>query len=128
MTVAQGGTLDLYLMNSILIHVPEKDNDGYSATFEETERLDKEMVERWLGEADSVIIFVCASSTILSISPSEEHIPRLLCSRLSARSPLLKVTSGYHPILATRPLVYSMRRSTYSLKKSIPTRQASTAS
>ena len=128
MTVAQGGTLELYLMNSILIHVLEKDNDGYSATFEEIERLDKEMVERWLGEADSVIIFVCASSTILSISPSEEHIPRLLCSRLSALSLLSKATSGYHPIRATRPFVYSKRRSTYSLKKSTPTTQASRAS
>ena len=128
MTVARGGTLALFLMNSILIHVPEKSDDGSSATFEETERLDKEMIERWLGEADSVIIFVCASFTTLSTSPSKEHIPRLLCSRLSAQSLLLKATSGYHPIRATRPLVYSMRRSTYSLKKSIPTRQASTAS
>ena len=115
------------MMNSILIRVPENDNDGSSATFEETERLDKEMVERWLGEADSVIIFVCASSTILSISP-EEYIPRLLCSRLSAQSPLLKAISGYHSNRTTMQSVYLTRRSTYSLKKSIPTRQASRAS
>ena len=119
---AIGGMLALHLMNHILIRVPEENNDGATATFGETERLDKEMIERWLGEADSTIIFVCARSTILGISPSKEHIPRLLCSRLSAQSPLLKATSGYHPIRVTRPLVYSMRRSTYSLKKSSPSR------
>ena len=67
MTVSLGGMLALYLINRILIRVPEKNNDGASAMFEETERLDKEMVERWLGEADSIIIFVCADSTILCI-------------------------------------------------------------
>jgi hypothetical protein len=125
MTVAQGGMWIFYLMNRILIHVPEKDNHG---SFEETERLDKEMVERWLGEADSVIIFVSAGSTILGTFPSKEHVLRLLCSRLSAQSPSLKATSGYHLTRATRPSIYSMRRSTYSLKKSTLTRQASRVS
>ena len=65
------GMLALYLMNRILIRVSEKNNDDASAKFKETERLDKEMIERWLGEADSTIIFVCARSTILSVSPSK---------------------------------------------------------
>jgi hypothetical protein len=82
MTVTKGGMLTLYLTNRILIHVPEKGGYGSSDTFEETERLDKEMVERWLGEADSIIIFVCTGSTFLCISPSKKHVPRLLCSQL----------------------------------------------
>ena len=65
------GMLALYLMNRILIRVSEKNNDDASAKFKETERLDIEMIERWLGEADSTIIFVCARSTILSVSPSK---------------------------------------------------------
>jgi hypothetical protein len=102
------GMLTFYLLNRILIYVPEKDNDA----FKETERLDKEMIERWLGEADSVIIFVSAGSTILCILPYEEHAPRLRCSRLSAQSPLLKATSGYLPITAIRQSIYSMQPST----------------
>jgi hypothetical protein len=74
MSVAQDGMLTLYLINRILIYVPEKNGYGSSDTFEEDQRLDKEMVERWLAEADSVIIFVCAGSTILTICPSKEHV------------------------------------------------------
>ena len=51
------GQLTPYLMSLILIRVPE---------YEETERQDKEMVERWKGEADSILVFVCAGSTIIS--------------------------------------------------------------
>ena len=55
-----------------LIHVPEKNNEVASTILKEkklkeTKELDKEMIERWLGEADSIIIFVCAGSTILCI-------------------------------------------------------------
>ena len=92
--ISQWGMLALYLMNHILIRVSEKNKDDPSAKFKETQELDKNMVDIWLAEADSVVVFVCARSTILSISPSKEHIPRLLCSRLSSQSPLLKATSG----------------------------------
>lgn len=67
MAVSLAGMLTLYLMDRTLIQVPEKNNDGASAMFKEKEELDKEMIERWLGEADSIIIFVCAGSTILCI-------------------------------------------------------------
>ena len=57
----QQGLLTPYLMSLrlILVRVPE---------FEETERQDKEMVERWKDEADSILLFVCAGSTIICIT------------------------------------------------------------
>ena len=66
--VSPCGMLTLYLMNRSLIHVPEKNNDDASVMSKETEELDKQMIKRWLGEADSIIIFVCAGSTILCIT------------------------------------------------------------
>ena len=65
--------LALYLMNHILIRVSEKNKDDPSAKFKETQELDKNMVDIWLAEADSVVVFVCARSTILSISQGEDH-------------------------------------------------------
>ena len=52
----QDGLLTLYLMNLLLIRVPD---------YMETEKQDKEMVERWKNEADSILVFVCAGSTII---------------------------------------------------------------
>ena len=57
MSKKQEGLLTPYLMILILIRVPE---------YKEIERQDKEMVERWKGEADSILVFVCADSTITS--------------------------------------------------------------
>ena len=54
----QEGLLTLYLMNLILIRIPD---------FTKIERQDKEMVERWKDEADSILLFVCAGSTIICI-------------------------------------------------------------
>jgi hypothetical protein len=73
----QGGLLTLYLMNHILIHVLLGEICcGSSSETTETERLDKEMVERWKSEADTVLVFVGASSTILGAFPSKEHVPK----------------------------------------------------
>jgi hypothetical protein len=58
----QNGLLTLYLMSLILIRVPD---------FMETERQDKEMVERWKNEADSLLVFVCAGFTIICSFPSK---------------------------------------------------------
>ena len=59
-TEAHSGLLTLYLMNRTLIHVPGVTNARSPAGLTEIERLDKEMVERWKGEADTVLVFVCA--------------------------------------------------------------------
>jgi hypothetical protein len=72
----EDGRLTLYLMIHILIHVPGEICSGSSSELTETERLDKEMVERWKGEADSILVFVRASSTILRIYPSKERVPK----------------------------------------------------
>jgi hypothetical protein len=58
----QDGPLTSYLMNLILIRVPD---------YMETVKQDREMVERWKDEADSILIFVCAGSTIVCIFPSK---------------------------------------------------------
>jgi hypothetical protein len=58
----QDGLLTSYLMNLILIRVPD---------YTETEKQDQEMVERWKDEADSILTFVCAGSTIICIFPSK---------------------------------------------------------
>ncbi len=73
-TEAQGGLLTFCLMNRILIRVPGEIDGGssgrlWSIYLTETEKQDKEMVERWKGEADSALIFVCAGPTILCIFP-----------------------------------------------------------
>ncbi len=63
-------------MNRVLIRVPGETYGGSQASgrpwsiyLTETEKQDKEMVERWKGEADSTLIFVCAGPTILCIFP-----------------------------------------------------------
>ena len=59
---SQHGLLTFYNMNLILIRIPD-----FST---EIERQSKE-IERWKDEADSVLVFVCASSTIICIFPSK---------------------------------------------------------
>lgn len=76
-TEAEGGQLSLCPINHILTRIPEKnhgDSESGGSTdelwkkyLEEIEKQDGEMIERWKGEADSTIIFVCISPTILSI-------------------------------------------------------------
>ena len=56
------GLVTFYLMNLILIRIPD-----ISA---EVERQSKQ-IERWKDEADSVLTFVCAGSTIICIFPSK---------------------------------------------------------
>jgi hypothetical protein len=75
-------------MNGILIHVPEKNGYGSSDTFEETERLDEEIVERWLDEADSVIIFCVNKNVTLSSLVNCISIQRL-CYLGQARAPAI---------------------------------------
>ena len=65
----QCGLLTHYLIILILTHVPGEICGGSSSELTETERLDKEMVERWKSEADSVLVFVCAGFTILGVYP-----------------------------------------------------------
>ena len=73
-TEVHGGLLTLCLMIHILIRVPGEIGGGssgrlWSMYLTETQNQDKEMVERWKGEADSALIFVCASPTILCVFP-----------------------------------------------------------
>src|SRR6266702_775544 len=104
-TEAQGGLLTFCPMDRVLIPVPGETYGGssgrpWSIYLTETEKQDKEMVERWKGEADSALIFVCAGPTILYVFPFSSKCSRLVCSRLSSQSPSLKATSGYlliHP-------------------------------
>lgn len=68
-TEVQGGLLTLHLMNHIFIRVPGEIHGGssgkpWSMYHTETKKLDKEMVERWKGEAESALIFVRASPAI----------------------------------------------------------------
>jgi hypothetical protein len=100
-------------MDRVLIHIPAEIHGGRGSPNDLTdiEEQDKAMVEKWKDEVDTVLVFVCAGSTILGIFPSKEYVPRLVSSRLSAWSHLLKRTSGYLPIQATRPSIYSMRLS-----------------
>ena len=56
------GQLTFYLMNIILIRIPD-----ISA---EVERQSNQ-IDRWKDEADSVLTFVCAGSTIICIFPSK---------------------------------------------------------
>ena len=67
------GLLTLYLINPILIRVPGGTYFDSSDELAEVDRQDKDMVERWKSEADSVLVFVCAGSTILCIFHSKEH-------------------------------------------------------
>ena len=55
-TETQNGLLAFYLMNIILICMPD--------ISPEIERQSKQ-IERWKDEADSVLTFVCAGSTII---------------------------------------------------------------
>ena len=72
---AEGGQLSLCLINHILTRVPGENHEEsrgstdelWKKYLEEIEKQDDEMVERWKGEADSTIIFVCTGLTILSI-------------------------------------------------------------
>ena len=71
------GLLILCLISHVLIRVPGETGGGFSDRLwsmylNETQDQDKEMVERWKGEADSALIFVCASPTI-RISHSKAH-------------------------------------------------------
>jgi hypothetical protein len=67
---AQGGLLTLPLINRILTRVPgDIYGDRSGELTPEVEKLDREMVERWKEEAESTLIFVCASLTILCIVP-----------------------------------------------------------
>ena len=63
----QGCQLKYCLIILILTHLPGEICGGSSSELTETERLDKEMVERWKSEADSVLVFVCAGFTILGV-------------------------------------------------------------
>lgn len=88
----KGSLLTLYLMNPILIRVPDAAYFGFlgkpaevkchcaeeksteEKEFEEKEEQDKEMVERWKDEAEAVLTFVCAGSTVLCIFRSKELV------------------------------------------------------
>ena len=79
------GLLTLYLMKPILMRVPEKTDFGWhdelakekktqeeeEKEVEELEKRNERMVERWKDEADKVVTFVCAGSTILCIFRSK---------------------------------------------------------
>ena len=70
------GLLTLYLISPILIRVSGGtyfDPSDKLADDKLADKEDGEMVERWKSEADSVLVFVCASSTILCIFHSKEH-------------------------------------------------------
>ena len=67
------GLLTLYLINPILIPVPGGPCFDSSHELSEEDKHDNERVERWKSEADTVLVFVCASSTILCIFHSKEH-------------------------------------------------------
>lgn len=60
-------------MNRILIHVPGEICGGSSSELTETERLDKEMVERWKGEADSILVFAGLFTAVVSVSLVESY-------------------------------------------------------
>ena len=68
------GLLTLYLMSPILIRVLGVSYFGSPDELAEADREDKEMVERWKSEADSVLVFVCADFTTLCIFHSKEHV------------------------------------------------------
>ena len=61
-------------INHILTRVPGEKHGGSGGSsdelwkkyLEEIEKQDNEMIERWKGEADSTIIFVCAGPTTFS--------------------------------------------------------------
>ena len=73
---AEDGQLTHSPINHILTRVPgEKHGESGGSSdelwkryLEEIEKQDNEMIERWKGEADSTIIFVCAGPTTLSSS------------------------------------------------------------
>ncbi|KAN0135274.1 hypothetical protein V8E53_006839 [Lactarius tabidus] len=60
-------------MNITLIHVPGDVNGDSSAELTEIERLDKEMVERWKGEADSILVFAGLFTAVVSVSLVESY-------------------------------------------------------
>lgn len=64
------------MMDGILIHVPGVINASSPAELTEIERLDKETVGRWKGEADTVLVIVCTCSIMLCIFPSNEPVPK----------------------------------------------------
>ena len=67
---AQGGQLTPPLIDRILIRVPGGIyGDRPGELTPEIEKLDKQMVERWKEEAQTTLIFVCASLMILCIVP-----------------------------------------------------------
>ena len=59
------GLLALLLMDPILIHLPGEIDGGSAGDVTEIEKQDKEMVERWKDEADTGLVFVCASCTFI---------------------------------------------------------------
>ena len=69
-------SVDPLMMDGILIHVPGVINASSPAELTEIERVDKETVGRWKGEADTVLMFVCACSIMLCIVPSNEPVPK----------------------------------------------------
>lgn len=85
LTEAEGGLSTLSLMDRILTYIPGEIYEGSSGELTpEIEKEDREMVQRWKEEADSTLIFVCASPTFLCIFPYEAHFqgrPVLSCHR-----------------------------------------------
>ncbi|KAN0135298.1 hypothetical protein V8E53_006863 [Lactarius tabidus] len=53
--------------------VPEKNIDRTSATFVEAKKKDKEMIERWIAEADSTILFATLFSAVGAVSLVESY-------------------------------------------------------
>ena len=61
----QDGLLAFYLsMNLILIRIPDSSMEIVIAR-------QREEIERWKDDADSILVFVCARSTIICIFPSK---------------------------------------------------------
>ena len=79
------GLLILYLMNHILIRVTGVTYFS-TAELEEMDRQDKLMVERRKSEADSILVFVCAGSTILCTFRSKSIFQAGLFSALGGVS------------------------------------------
>lgn len=73
-TEDQGGMLTLSVMNRILTRVLGEIHGGSAdELMPEIEKQDREMCERWKGEADSHLIFVRAHPTIFFIVPYQAH-------------------------------------------------------
>lgn len=80
-TEAEGGQLTLCLISHILICVPGENHGECGGSSDELwkqyneriEKQDNEMVERWKGEAESTIIFVCTVPHSSAYLPPKEH-------------------------------------------------------